>query len=83
MDKFTQKELLKLGFERQYVPPEDNDGVNDYTYYYLGLDGANYTLSLISGVFENDIKEAEVTFFEGEKALSKELIELLIKELKK
>lgn len=78
--KFTEKRLIELGFTKNYIPPEENDGVNDYIYYTLDFDDKNYTLSLISGCFEDGIKEATVEFFEGNKSLTEEFILALKKE---
>lgn len=81
--KYTQKQLKEWGFKKNQVPPEDNDGVNTYTYYTFDFDDKNYGLSLISDAFEKGVKEVGVQMFEGNKDLSQEFIESVIKEFKK
>lgn len=75
MTNFTEQQLKDLGFEEVYVPPEDNDGVNPYTYFTLSIG----SLYLISDAFDPGVEKSKVYFFEDEQPLTKTLIKELIK----
>lgn len=76
---FSESQLIELGFERNYVSAEES-GDKEYVYYTLDFDDDNYTLSLISGCFEEGVEEVGVSFFEGNKSLTEEFILALKKE---
>ena len=75
MTNFTKQQLKELGFEETYVPPEDNDGINSYTYFTLDIGG----MYLITDAFDSGVEKSKVYFFEEEKPLTKNLIIQLIK----
>lgn len=78
--RYTQKQLKEWGFEKVEVSPEESGGAG-YIYYTLDLD--DRAAELISTPFEKGVRYATVEFFEGNKPLSKEFVEAIIKEFKK
>lgn len=81
-NQFSVKELERLGFEKEIIPPEHNDGTNALVYYAFRMNDENYTMSLMSDIFEDDVKEVHVQLFEGSKNLSKEFVKAVVKEFK-
>lgn len=79
MKRFTRKQLKEWGFEKVSVTPEESGG-EGFDYYTLDLDGR--AITLITTPFERGVRYATVEFFEGNKQLSKEFIEAIIKEFK-
>jgi len=54
MKKITAADLLRLGFNKIDVPPEDNDGEEGFYYFVFDLEGSRGYPLLITG--EDDIK---------------------------
>lgn len=75
---FTEKDLKKLGFERNYITIEESGADAPFTYYIFEMNGT----FLISGEFEKDTKTTTVELFEGNRPLSREFVEACVKEFK-
>lgn len=81
INKFTEKELIELGFTKEYSS-DTTDGVPDFYYFTFDNDAAESLITNASDEIINNKYTVEMFNVKTPRPLSKEFVEVYTKEFK-